>query len=854
MTDTKNTKSQKLSLGGDALKRIRDQQQKAPGGRSTVTVEVRRRRMPGDSHQGMQQGRIPSTLTIKKSQAHEEVETSTQASDRPEKRTFPAGNDRLNAIREALSSQNSGVQTPRMFGDDLLRDNLSRLDEDARRRKEIELRQKAEADSAARKRDERNDRDTDKSAVYAAAPVSKNAFSPRDDERRHHHAKTSSDTHTHRTANADDTESIRNKAKTAPQARISDGSRRNTGRISVRQAMDITEDVDHQRTRSMASIRRAREKERKRQMQADTKKVVREVTIPEVITVQELANRMAERVAIVIKTLLSLDVMVTANQTIDADTAELVVTELGHKHRRVSESDVEHDDLSAQDSADTMIARCPVVTIMGHVDHGKTSLLDAIRNTDVAEGEAGKITQHIGAYQVQTKKGQRITFIDTPGHAAFNQMRARGANVTDIVVLVVAANDSVKDQTVEAIQHAKAAGVPIIVAVNKIDLPDADSMKVKTDLLQHEVIVEDMSGDVQCVEVSAKAGLGLDKLEEAILLQAEMMDLKANANRPANGVVIESRMEIGQGPVATVLIQGGTLKMGDIFIAGTEYGRVRLLKNERNARLVTAEPSTPVEVVGFNGSPAAGDEFAVVSSDNQAREIAEYRQRKTREAQVLAARKTMDQLFSENALGKELAVVVKADVQGSQEAICGSLAKIGTDEVSVRVVGTGVGGINESDISLAMATKARVLGFNVRANAQAKDLAHKEGIAIKYYSVIYDIIDDIKAILSGMLAPTIRETFCGTAEVMQVIKVTKVGKIAGCVVRDGSIKRGAKVRLLRKDVIIHEGALKTLRRFKDEVQSVNNGLECGIAFDNFQDMRVGDIIECFEVTEIARKL
>ncbi len=592
-------------------------------------------------------------------------------------------------------------------------------------------------------------------------------------------------------------------------------------------------------------------------MLQEGQKVVREVIVPEAITVQELANRMAERGADVVKALMKMGVMATITQTIDADTAELVVEEFGHRLRRVSEADVEQGLKRDEDKAGDLQSRAPVVTVMGHVDHGKTSLLDALRATDVAGGEAGGITQHIGAYQVTTPSGAKISFIDTPGHAAFTEMRARGAQVTDIVVLCVAADDGVMPQTIEAIHHAKAAGVPLIVAVNKIDVPGADPSRVRMDLLQHDVQVEEMGGDVLSVEVSAKQRTNLDKLEEAILLQAELLDLKANPNHAAEGVIVEARMEQGKGSVATVLIQRGTLRVGEIFIAGSEWGRVRAMMDAHGAQLQEAGPSVPVEILGLNGTPQAGDDFVVVENEARAREVTEFRQRTERnKAAAAAGRGTLEQMFEKIQEGEAQTVplVIKADVHGSAEAIVGALEKLSTDEVKVQVLHSGVGGINESDVTLARASNALIVGFNVRANPQARDLAKRDGLEIRYYSVIYDLTDDIKAVLSGLLAPEVRETFLGYAEIREVFNVSKVGKVAGCMVTEGTVKRGAKVRLLRDDTVIHEGDLSQLKRFKDDVREVQSGTECGMAFANYHDLQKGDVIECFETEEIARQL
>jgi translation initiation factor IF-2 len=630
--------------------------------------------------------------------------------------------------------------------------------------------------------------------------------------------------------------------------------RRRTGKLTVTRALD---DDAGERMRSLASVRRARERERQRMHQQEQTKIVRDVVIPETITIQELANRMAERGADVIKALMRMGVMATINQVIDADTAELIVTEFGHRLRRVAESDVEIGLRGDADEPEHLEPRAPVVTIMGHVDHGKTSLLDALRATDVAGGEAGGITQHIGAYRVNLPDGKQITFIDTPGHQAFTAMRARGANVTDIVVLVVAADDGIMEQTVEAIRHAKAAEVPIIVAINKMDRPDAQPDRVRQALLQHELVVEELGGEVLDVEVSALKKTNLDKLQEAILLQAELLDLKSNPNRPAEGVVLEAKLERGRGPVATVLVQRGTLEIGDIFVAGGEWGRVRALVDERGQNLREAGPATPVEVLGLNGLPLAGDDIIVVDNEGRAREVADFRQRRRRDAAATAgSRGTLEQMFSKIAAGaaKELAVVVKGDVQGSVEAIVGSLEKLSTDEVAVRVLHSGVGGITESDVILAKATGALIIGFNVRANQQARELSQRDGVEIRYYAIIYDLIDDVRAALSGLLTPTLRERFLGNAQIREVFNITRVGKVAGCRVTEGVVRRGAKVRLLRDNVVIHEGSLKTLKRFKDEVREVQEGYECGMAFENYENIQQGDVIECFEMEEVARAL
>ncbi|WP_341703099.1 translation initiation factor IF-2, partial [Ferrovibrio sp.] len=634
-----------------------------------------------------------------------------------------------------------------------------------------------------------------------------------------------------------------------------DAGERRRGKLSVSKALD-----ENERVRSVASFRRRIEREKRMHHQNDgseQKKVLRDVVVPETITVQELASRMAERGVDVVKVLMKMGVMATINQTIDADTAELVVGEFGHRIQRVSEADIELGLGGEADAEEALLPRPPVVTVMGHVDHGKTSLLDSLRQTDVAGGEAGGITQHIGAYQVHLKSGKAITFLDTPGHEAFTQMRARGAKATDIVVLVVAADDSVMPQTIEAIHHSKAAGVPIVVAINKCDKPQANPQKVRQELLSHEIVVEQMGGDVQSIEVSAKTRKGLDELEEAILLQSEILDLKANPERRAEGVVVEAKLERGRGSVATVLVQRGTLHVGDVFVAGSAWGRVRALIDDKGKNVVDAGPSVPVEVLGLQGSPEAGDEFVVVENESRAREVAEFRERKQREAKAaISARGSLEQMFSKIKAGeaKELPIVVETDVQGSLEAILGSAQKLSTEEVAVRVLHGAVGAISESDVALAAASGGAIIGFNVRASKQARDLAERDGVDIRYYSIIYNVLDDLKALLSGMLAPTIRENFLGYAEIREVFNITKVGKVAGCMVTEGLVKRGAKVRLLRDNVVIHEGALSTLKRFKDDVREVKQGMDCGMSFENYDDIKQGDVIECFELESVAREL
>ena len=650
---------------------------------------------------------------------------------------------------------------------------------------------------------------------------------------------------------------LRGRVKTArppdpkPVKRSPDDRRR--GRLTLVNALDDTE-----RERSLASIRRRREREKARAHEGPREKIMREVVVPETITIQELANRMSERAVDVIKLLMQQGHMLKASDIIDADMAQLITEEMGHTVRRVAESDIEVGLFNTSDDEGTLQPRAPVVTIMGHVDHGKTSLLDAIRKADVVAGEAGGITQHIGAYQVE-QDGHKITFIDTPGHAAFTAMRARGAKVTDIVVLVVAADDSVMPQTIEAINHAKAAGVPIIVAINKIDVPGADPQAVRTGLLQHEVFVESMGGDVLDVEVSALKGTNLDKLLEAIILQSEILELKANVEREAEGTVVEAKLDRGRGPVATVLVQRGTLRIGDILVAGAEWGRVRALIDDHGASISEAGPSMPAEVLGFQGAPEAGDRFAVVDSESRAREIADYRNRQKREkaqARLTGARGSLEQMMNQlqSAGLKTFPLIIKGDVQGSVEAISGALDALGTDEVAARIIHSGVGGITESDVTLAASSGAAIIGFNVRANVQARQAAERDGTEIRYYNIIYNLVDDVKDAMSGMLSPERRETMLGNAEILEIFNISKVGKIAGCRVTDGVVQRGAGVRLIRDDVVVHEGKLSTLKRFKDEVREVPSGQECGMAFESYEDMRAGDVIECYRVEEIARTL
>ena len=644
-------------------------------------------------------------------------------------------------------------------------------------------------------------------------------------------------------------------APVPPRPTPSRGGMKDRGRLTVTTA---TAGGDEERVRSHASYVR-RNQRLKGRVAEPKEKIAREVILPETITIQELANRMSERAVDVIRLLMKSGDMHKITDVIDADTAQLVAEEMGHTVKRVAESDVEEGLFDTPDTDGDLSSRPAVVTIMGHVDHGKTSLLDAIRHANVVSGEAGGITQHIGAYQVTAPNGAKVTFIDTPGHAAFTAMRARGAKVTDIVVLVVAADDGVMPQTIEAIHHARAAHVPLIVAINKIDKPDAKPERVRTELLQHEVQVESLGGDTLEVEVSAKQKLNLDKLLELIALQAEVLDLKANATRSAEGTVIEARLDKGRGPVATVLVQRGTLHVGDLVVAGSQWGRVRALLDDKGVVRSSAGPSFPVEILGFSGTPEAGDRVAVVENEARAREVTEYRERQKREKLAVrggSARSSLSDMMSQlkTAGRKEFPLVVKGDVQGSVEAILAALEKLNTDEVAARVVHAGVGGISESDISLAEASGAAVIGFNVRAHKEAREASERSGIEIRYYNIIYNLVDDVKAAMSGLLAPTLRETMLGNAQILEVFDITKVGKVAGCRVTDGQVERGANVRLIRDNVVVHEGKLSTLKRFKDEVKEVQAGQECGMAFENYQDMRAGNVIECYRIEEIKRSL
>ena len=832
--------SGKLSLGGGAVDPASLRGGLLGSGRGkTVQVEVRRKRVGGAA---VRPAAVKTPAPV--ASPVENAPAPEQAADQAEDRLTAAERaNRMKVLQEGLSKSKEAASTvaePEEVQSAAEKDEA--LDpREARRRAELAELEEIEKQAAAQRLTE-----TERLAAENAARQAKMR-------------QQMPDMQPAGPAPIREDAPIRNRRKTteidspmrpAPVKR--DGDRRRSGKMTISQALSEGDG----RQRSLASVRRQREKARMRESQPQVKQV-RDVVIPDTITVQELANRMAERAADVVKELMKQGIMATVTQSIDAETAELVTLEFGHKVQRVSESDVEEGLTGSEDSEADLRPRPPVVTVMGHVDHGKTSLLDAIRATDVASGESGGITQHIGAYQIETKSGNLITFIDTPGHEAFTEMRLRGANTTDIVVLVVAADDSVMAQTIEAINHAKAAGCPVIVAVNKCDKPEAQPQRVRNDLLQHEIITEDFGGEVLCVDVSAHTGMGLDKLEEAIMLQAELLELRANPDRPAEGTVVEAKVERGRGSVATVLVQRGTLNVGDIFVAGAESGRVRALLNERGQQLKQALPGQPVEILGLNGTPMSGDMFVVVESESRAREIAEYRKRRIRDKEAaVTARGSVEQMLTAIAAGEaeELPVVIKTDVHGSLEAIRAAFEKLATEQVRVRILTGGVGAISESDVSLAAASNAMVIGFNVRAIPQARDLAKRDGIEIRYHSIIYELIDEVKGAMGGLLSPEQQESFIGYAEIRQVFSVSKQGKVAGCMVTEGIIKRGCKVRLLRDNVVIHEGSLKTLRRFKDEVKDVRESMECGMAFDNYSDIQEGDMIECFEVKEVARTL
>ena len=829
MTDNENKSGKKLGLLGGAPSRPGQVRQSFSHGRSkSVVVETKRKRVVVPKH---------NTGT---SQTNNSQTTTT-----PSKTPGGLSSSELDRRKKALAAAR---QREALDKDKRDAEEKSREQEREEKRAVLETKEKADAE---RKEKEREKAEEEKRAVAAVVEATKIAedlpIIQASEDTTRSAAKASR-------KGPDREEPRKQQSPRTPKG--GDNDRRRSGKLTLTQALND----EGGRQRSMAAIRRKQEREKRKMLDSnqEREKVVRDVQVPETIVVQELANRMAERVSDVVKSLMTNGMMVTQNQSIDADTAELIIQEFGHKIVRVSDADVEDVIDAIKDDPNSLKPRAPVITVMGHVDHGKTSLLDVIRKANVVSGEAGGITQHIGAYQVKTDDGKLLSFLDTPGHAAFTSMRSRGAHVTDIVILVVAADDSVMPQTIEAINHSKAANVPMIVAINKCDKQSADPDKVRTELLQHEVIVEKMSGDVLDVEVSAETGEGIDTLLEYISLQSELLELKANPNRAAEGAVIEAKLDVGRGPIATVLVQKGTLNQGDIFVVGEQWGRVRALINDQNDRVKHAGPSVPVEVLGLNGTPEAGDVLNVVSTEAQAREIADYR------AQVLKDKKaavgsgtSLEQLLANakaNENLRELPILVKSDVQGSAEAIVQAMEKIGNEEVRVRVLHSGVGAITESDVTLAEASKAPIMGFNVRANAPARQSANQKGVELRYYSVIYDLVDDIKSAASGLLSSEVRENFIGYAKILEVFKVTGVGKVAGCQITEGLARRSSGVRLLRDDVVIHEGTLKTLKRFKDEVNEVNLGQECGMAFENYEDIRKDDVIEIFERQEIERTL
>ncbi len=851
-TEAKKT----LSLGGKLkLKEAVDhagkvgvvQQSFTHGRRKSVIVEEKRRRdaPPAEAKPG-----APAATTTTTSDGQTLVGLTEQGRARSatiRQLTSEERAARIQVLREALEEEKRAEQKPQAPGPGEAGAPDAPPSSDSLRQRELdELRQIQELEKKKAEEEEQKRKESATARRKEGIRLPHAAVPPDEEEE-------------------ESAASRRGRTRTAarvptPSRRGGSERRRGSGKISLSQISVSENEVELvERTRSVASARRAREKEKRRMAGGEQQKILRDVVIPDAITVQELANRMTERGGDVIKTLMKLGVMATITQTIDADTAELVAAEFGHRVKRVSEADIETGLEDAPGAAETLEPRAPVVTVMGHVDHGKTSLLDALRASNIASREAGGITQHIGAYQVETPRG-KVTFIDTPGHAAFTEMRARGARVTDIVVLVVAADDGIMPQTVEAITHAKAAEVPIVVAINKCDLPAADPPRVRQELLQHDIQVEDMGGEALSVEVSAKARTGLDKLLESLLLQAEVLELKANPDRIARGVVIEAEMDKGRGAIATVLVQQGTLRLGDIFVTGAQWGRVRALIDDHGKNAGQATPSEPVVVLGLSGAPLAGDDFIVVESEARAREIADFRSRRKRAGQAAQSvtKSSLEEMFTNIREGgaKTLPVLIKADVQGSVEAIRGALEKLSGDntEVGVKVLDGGVGAISESDVTLAKASQGLIIGFNVRANPQARDLARQGGVDIRYYSVIYNIMDDVKQMLSGLLAPEMRENLLGYAEILQVFNISRVGKVAGCRVTEGMVRRGARVRLLRDNVVIHEGSLKTLKRVKEEVKDVKEGYECGMAFENYDDIREADRIECFEVEEVAREL
>ena len=858
----KKTAKKTLTLKRPGVETSTVKQNFSHGRTKAVVVETKRRKITRPDEKV--EAKPTTTTTVTKPRvvapAKPRVETPPPAQEKSAPNNLSSAE--MEARMRALEEARLRAEEERKLAEEDAKRRKAEEEQRAKEREEL-LRKQAEEDAKARAAAEAakaEAKKTEPRKVAASAPAERVA--PNAVEAPAVAKPRPTPQNLKRPVNDDDDEEPRSRRSggaNKPEVRapkvVKGADERRRSKLTLNSALD---EDGNSRGRSMAAMRRRQEKFKRSQMQEPREKISREVTLPETITIQELAQRMTERSVDVIKYLMKQGQMMKPGDVIDADMAQLIAEEFGHTVKRVAESDVEEGLFNLPDDSTKLKPRPPVVTIMGHVDHGKTSLLDAIRHANVVAGEAGGITQHIGAYQVE-QKGQKITFIDTPGHAAFTAMRARGAQVTDIAVLVVAADDSVMPQTIESIHHAKAAGVPIIVAINKIDKPAADPQKVRTELLQHEVFVESMGGDVLEVEVSAKTGQNIDKLLDAILLQAEILDLKADPDRTAEGVVIEAQLDRGRGAVATILIQKGTLHPSDIIVAGNEWGRVRALINDHGEHIKAATPSMPVEVLGMQGTPQAGDRFAVVSNEAQAREIAEYRQRVAREkavARQAGSRGSLEQMMNRMQTSgmKEFPLVVKADVQGSVEAICAAIEKLGNDEVRAHIVHAGAGAITESDISLAEASNAAIIGFNVRANKQARDAADAQGIEIRYYNIIYDLVDDVKAAMSGMLSPERRETFLGNAEILEVFNISKVGKVAGCRVTEGKMERGEGVRLIRDHVVIHEGKLKTLKRFKDEVAEVPAGQECGMAFENYEDIRAGDIIEAFRVETISRSL
>jgi translation initiation factor IF-2 len=864
MSDSKDDKTisvtgkKTFSLKRPSVEQGMVRQEMGRGRTKAVVVETRKRRItrPEDEKQAQ-----PITLKPRPAPAAEKPAEPVASAPAPEKPAAPA---RGGVVLNELSAGEIEARR-RALQDSRVRDveERKRAEEEAARRAEEEARRAAEeAESAKRQAEEdarlakeAEERKRAEEETDLRVPPEAVAPPPAEDAVARGRRREPEDAAPSRSGAPARPGAKVTRPETPKPGRSKGEDDRRRGKLTLTAALN---DDGNSRGRSLSAMRRRQEKMRRSMMQETREKIAREVTLPETITIQELSQRMAERSVDVIKYLMKEGQMMKPGDVIDADLAELIAGEFGHTVKRVSESDIEEGIFDVKDDETAMASRPPVVTIMGHVDHGKTSLLDAIRDANVVSGEAGGITQHIGAYQVE-KNGQLITFIDTPGHAAFTAMRARGAQATDIAILVVAADDAVMPQTIESINHAKAAGVPIIVAINKIDKPTADANKVRTDLLQHEVFVESMGGEVLDVEVSALKHLNLDKLLDAILLQAELLDLKANPDRTAEGVVIEAKLDRGRGSVATVLVQTGTLRPGEILVAGDQWGRVRALVNDRGEQVKEAGPASPVEILGLQGTPQAGDRFAVVENEARAREVAEYRQRLARDkaaARQSGSRGSLEQMMTQlqDTGTKEFPLLVKGDVQGSIEAIAGAVEKLSTEEVRARIIHSGAGAITESDISLAEASGAAIIGFNVRANKQARDAAERDGVEIRYYNIIYDLVDDVKAAMSGMLSPERRETFLGNAEILEVFNITKVGKVAGCRVTEGKVERGAGVRLIRDSVVIHEGKLKTLKRFKDEVAEVNAGQECGMAFENYEDIRAGDVIECFRVEHVTRTL